>query len=210
MIKEKKTINLSLNIVLAGVFAFSLSACLPEDSATQNEGPSTRITDETNVGLEAPVVMGEAVTEAYDINYDPALGYFILSLGLKSEPGQPNKAYTDISPAMPMVASGLAIYLHDDSYKFQLSHADGTSTETIAGNPTEWTSIRLVNLPSGSTLLVNKVVVLTGPRVKPLNKVTVGKGYRDRAWTGRILDYKVCSAPNLSESGQPANALICP
>lgn len=161
------------------------------DSGITDPVSSVTIEDTINVAVDDRDVT--VVTEPFDTDYTPQLGYYIVSFDLESTAGQPNKDYNETSPAMPFVAEGLAIYLDNETYKFQLKHADGTSSDVMVGKTSEWTSLRLVNLPSGASLFIDGQAVLSGPRVRPMTKATIGKGYRNRLWTGRIRNYKACS-----------------
>lgn len=191
---------------LAVLSLLFISACSPE-----NNIPEPVKKAETKV--ETPTIADRDIREISVVqasNYDPTLKFFIMSFDLKSNPGQPDKKYNETSPAMPLLTNGLAVFLDEGAYKFQLRSVDGTSESVSAGNTEDWTNVRIVNLADSSTLIVDGKVVLTGSRARPLSSVTFGKGFKSRVWTGELADYKVCAAPVPDQGSGLPESMFCP
>ena len=184
-----------------------ISACSPTGGTSSEPAMKT-----PDVKVETPVVPERAfvrITEATTTDLDSTLGYFVMSFDLQSDAGQPDKEYGDFSPAMPLLSTSFAIYLDDGSYKFLVNKADGSSDSITVGSAEDWTSVRLVNLADGATLFVNGDVVLTSSRLRPLKTVTTGKGFKSRYWTGKLADFRVCSAASIGAAITAPEAMMC-
>lgn len=124
------------------------------------------------------------------IPVQPMMAYQV-TFELKSDPGQSFTPFDQTSPAMPMLTDGFEVYLGDGRYVF----GTGEGQMTYAGDPTRATRVSVANLPDGAVLVVDGKTVWSGPKLKSLREIQLGKGYLERTWKGRISRPAVCAPP---------------
>jgi hypothetical protein len=168
-----------------------LAACGPTAEAP---APTPEAAAPAAPAAPPPEIAGEVLTfdgaNSETIPVDPMMNYQV-TFDLKSEPGQPFTPYSDTVPAMPILTSGFEVYLDDGRYAF----GTGKDQVTYAGDTTRGTRVSVANVDDGSVLVVDGKMVWTGPRLKSLTEITVGKGYLNRTWKGKISRPAVCAPP---------------
>jgi hypothetical protein len=190
MMKWNLVPAVALPVLLAGAV---LASC----NKTPATGPSATASAPAPAAAPAatkPEIAGTVITfdgqKSETIPVTPMMTYAV-TFDLKSDPGQSFAPYNETSPAMPMMTDGFEVYLGEGTYEFDT----GQPTMTRAGNPARVTRVSVANLPDGAVLVVDGKTVWSGPKLKSLREISLGKGFLNRTWKGQISQPAVCEPP---------------
>ena len=115
-------------------------------------------------------------------------------LRIKSLPSdESNFTFGETSPPMPLLGRPLAVYqISEDEYRFQFDCEDRQTFDLDSAQV--WTAIQVAQNAQGRTLLyLNGVQVMEAEGCPRLQRISIGKGWKSRYWTGKIGDVKLNS-----------------